>query len=92
MVKEVKDTKQKNEIKKQDLLHLWSLEKAEKEGLYFPKRRIRIENPSKISILERIESQNFKGATEEEIIGYKLYFTVLLNNILYIPAKWTNVG
>ena len=73
----MKDNKEKKEIKNQDLLHLWSLEKAEKEGLYFPKRRIRIENPSKISILERIESQNFKGATEEEIVDYKLYFTVI---------------
>ena len=67
--------------KRQRLLYLWSREQAIKEGLYFPKRRIRIGYPSKVKILKRIESQQFKGATEQQI---KMYF-VLLNISNSVP-------
>ena len=53
--------------KKQRLSYIWSKEQSNKEGLYFPMRRVRISYPSKLNILKRIESQNFKGATEQEI-------------------------
>ena len=53
--------------KRQRLSYLWSKEQANKEGLYFPKRRVRVGYPSKIKILKRIEAQDFKGATEQFI-------------------------
>ena len=63
-----KTKKQKKKMGKgKSLSFMWSFDNAQKEGLYFPKRRIRISYPSKVKILKRIESQNFHGATEEEI-------------------------
>ena len=45
----------------------WSQERAIKEGLYFPRRRIRIRGIDKTNIYSRIEDQDFKDATEQEI-------------------------
>jgi hypothetical protein len=43
----------------QSLSHLCSWEIAQKEGLYFPTRRVRTNSPSKLDILKRIEKQDF---------------------------------
>ena len=50
-----------------ELSFLFSQDRAEQEGLYFPRRRIRIDDPSKARLLNRIENQDFKGASEQEI-------------------------
>ena len=68
MLKNRQNNTVKRARKRQKLSHIWSLEQANKEGLYFPKRRVRINNPSKVKILKRIESQDFKGATEQLIV------------------------
>ena len=45
----------------------WSQERADKEGLYFPRRRVRVKGINKSHIYSRIEDQDFKDATEQEI-------------------------
>ena len=61
--------------KRQRLSYLWSKEQAKKDGLYFPKRRVRVGYPSKVKILKRIETQDFKGATEQYTFKFdKLFF------------------
>ena len=57
-------------IKKQRLSYLSSKKQTNKEGLYSPKRRVRVDYPSKVKILKRIESQNFIGATEQQTLIY----------------------
>ena len=56
---------------KQDkgLSFLWSQDRADKEGLYFPRRRVRSTGTDKFNIYNRIENQDFKNATEQEIRG-----------------------
>ena len=54
--------KQSNSFK-----HLYSKEKSKLEGLFFPKRRVKMDDPSKAEILNRIENNDFKGASEQKI-------------------------
>ena len=61
------------------LSFLWSQERADKEGLYFPRRRVRSNGTDKFNIYNRIENQDFKNATEQEIQG--LYNLVCIYNI-----------
>ena len=49
--------------------YLYSKEKSKQEGLYFPKRRFKVDDPSKEEVLNRIENQDFKGASEQKIKG-----------------------
>ena len=78
------------------LSFLWSLDKARKEGLYFPKRRIRISDTSKMEVLKRIEDQNFNGATEQEIFDHfiiNLYINFgLFNNATEMNECWEEMA
>ena len=56
-----------DEIIKTSYTYLCSHDRAKQEGLYFPRRRVRIDDPSKAKLLNRIENQDFKGASEQEI-------------------------
>ena len=60
---------QTDEINKTSFAYLCSHDLAKQEGLYFPRRRVRIDDPSKAGLLKRIENQDFKGASEKEILG-----------------------
>ena len=62
-----KGIKQSKDSFMAQLSFLFSPDRAEQEGLYFPRRRIRIDDPSKTRLLNRIENQDFKGASEQEI-------------------------
>ena len=53
--------------KRNRLYFPWSQERADKEGLYFPRRRVRIRDIDKSHIYSKIEDQDFKDATEQEI-------------------------
>ena len=50
-----------------ELSFLFSQDRSDQEGLYFPRRRVRIDDPSKARLLNRIENQDFKGTSEQEI-------------------------
>ena len=51
----------------QCLSHLCSWEIAQKEGLYFPTRRVRTNSHSKLDILKRIEKQDFTDMDDEQL-------------------------
>ena len=58
------------------LKYLYSKERSKQEGLYFPKRRVKMDDPSKAEILDRIDNNDFKGASEQKIednIYFKKY-------------------
>ena len=52
---------------KTSLKYLNSKEKLKQEGLYFLKRRVKVDDPSEAENLNRIENQDFKGASEQKI-------------------------
>ena len=60
------DIKQTSDNKITEPLYMCLQRRAEQEGLYFP-RRFWVDDLSKARFLNRIENQDFKGASEEEI-------------------------
>ena len=61
------EDKQCAQTKEERLKFLYSLDRALGEGLYFPRRRVRITDARQERILERIENDDFDNASEQEI-------------------------
>ena len=66
MLETKNDIKQTSDNKITEPLYMCLQRRAEQEGLYFP-RRFWVDDLSKARLFNRIENQNFKGASEEEI-------------------------
>lgn len=61
------EDKQFNISKDEQLKFLCSLDRADREGLYFPRRRVRITDTKQQVILDRIENNDFKNTSEQEL-------------------------